>query len=199
MISVFVAAVGVLGTALGAALSAFFAARSEGRRQGVLERQQVRQELMQKDAQLRELRLEHLRWRRERRQAAYLELLTALSAADRANQQYFRELRAGAPPMPVDDARLTEIRRLFKDCEQILYMVALEGPADVAEVAQHLIEHFGALVAAVRQYAEAQSAAIADLAEDSNTVDMTGQSFMTTQKKFVSTARDALDEIVGEP
>ncbi len=154
---------------------------------------------MQKDAQLRELRLEHLRWRRERRQAAYLELLTALSAADRANQQYFRELRAGAPPMPVDDARLTEIRRLFKDCEQILYMVALEGPADVAEVAQHLIEHFGALVAAVRQYAEAQSAAIADLAEDSNTVDMTGQSFMTTQKKFVSTARDALDEIVGEP
>lgn len=66
MTSVLVAVVGVVGTAAGALLAAIIAARTENRRQAALERQQLRQELIQRDDQIRELRIEHLRWRRER-------------------------------------------------------------------------------------------------------------------------------------
>ncbi|MFJ3714191.1 hypothetical protein [Streptomyces sp. NPDC090053] len=84
MTAILVSVVGVLGTVMGAALTAFVAARTEQRR----ERSQAR-------VQLNDLRVEHQRWRRERRQAAYLSFLEALGAADRDNQGFFRELRAG--------------------------------------------------------------------------------------------------------
>ncbi|WP_019925562.1 hypothetical protein [Nocardia sp. BMG111209] len=198
MISVLVAAVSVFGTALGAALTAIVAARSETRRQGALERQQKRQELEQREGHLRELRLEHLRWRRERRQTAYLDLLGALSAADRANQQYFRELCTATAPMPLDTDRLAEIRRLSKDGEQLLFKVVLEGPAEVAEVAQNLITRLGSLVAEVRQFAEDHANSVADTAEHAIAVDVVGQSFIAIQREFLKTARDALDEIINE-
>lgn len=108
----------MLGTALGASLAAIISARAEHHRQTALERQQVRLELTQRDNHALEVRVEHPRWRRERRQSAYLEFLDALNAADRANQQYFRDRRAATQPVPVHEARVAEIRQLFKDAEQ---------------------------------------------------------------------------------
>ncbi|WP_327146820.1 hypothetical protein [Nocardia sp. NBC_01327] len=199
VISVLIAAVGIAGTVLGTVLTAAIAARAEGRRQAVAERQQVRQELTQQDSQLRELRLEHLRWRRERRQSVYLDLLTAISAADRADQQYFRELDTAPAPVAVDEARLAAIRSLFKDTEQVYYLVALEGPTSVAEVGQRLIQQLGALVRDVRGFAEAHAQAAADLDERRGIVEAAGSAFMTAQREFLEAARAALDEIVGAP
>lgn len=196
MISVLVASVGVLGTVLGVTLTAFITARAEGRRQAALERQQIRQELTQRDGQVCELRLEHLRWRRERRQSAYLELLEALNTADRANQQYFRELWAAVAPSQVDEVRLAEIRRLFKDSERVHYKVVLEGPAEVGDIAQKVIEQFSTLIREVRDFAQAQADTVADLADRRDTVEATGRLFMALESEFLDTARTALDEII---
>ncbi|WP_228566200.1 hypothetical protein [Nocardia sp. SYP-A9097] len=160
-----------------------------------MERQQIRQEIAQGNDQVREVRLEHLRWRRERRQHAYLELLEALSAADRANQHYFRGLQGATGPTQVDEARLAEIRQLFKNAEQVFYKVVLEGPPDVAEAAQRLIDHCGSLIGEVREFAGAQAEMVVDLVDRSDAVEMAGRSFMATQREFLSTASSALDEI----
>ncbi|MFG1794027.1 hypothetical protein [Nocardia sp. NPDC049149] len=177
-------------------LTASISAKTEGRRQVALERQQIREEQLQQDQQHRELRLEHLRWRRERRQAAYLDLLTDLTIADRANQQFFRELIAESEPTPVDETRLAEIRGLFKAAEQTLYRVALEGPASVVEAAQALTDQLSALVTEVRVFAQAHATQAPNVAELSSAVDATGQSFLVAQRMFLETARAALDEII---
>ncbi|WP_141692242.1 hypothetical protein [Nocardia brasiliensis] len=108
-------------------LTASISPRTESRRQLALERQQMREAQRQQDGQLHEPRLEHLPWRRA---LAYLDLLTDLSSADRANQQLFRELVARSAPAPVvDEARLGEIRRgLFKAAEHTADKVVLERP-----------------------------------------------------------------------
>lgn len=198
MISVLIAAVGIFGTAIGAVLTASISAKAEGRRQVALERQQIREEQLQRDTQARELRLEHLRWRRERRQAAYLDLLTDLTTADRANQQYFRDLIAEPDPTPVDEIRLAEIRSMFKTAEQTHHRVALEGPASVAEVAQALTDQLGVLVADVRDFARAHAVTAPNVAELSSVVETEGQSFLVAQRMFLETARAALDEIIDD-
>ncbi|APA96717.1 hypothetical protein NS506_02655 [Nocardia seriolae] len=196
MISVLVAAVGVLGTALGAGLTAVIAARAESRRQAALEREQARKELMQKDNQVLDLRVEHFRWRRERRQTAYLEFLQALAAADRANLQEFRTLKAATPPEPFAVERIAEIRRLFKHAEQAGDLVLLEGPDQVAAATHELILQFGTLVQAVRDFAEAHSGSADDLPARVQTIEAIGERYLAARLELIRGARVALDEII---
>lgn len=196
MISVLVAAVGVLGTALGAGLTAVIAARAENRRQSALEREQVRKELAQKDNQVLELRVEHFRWRRERRRAAYLDLLQALAAADRANQQEFRALVAATAPEPFAAERIAEIRSLFKHAEQVGDLVLLEGPDQVAAVTQELISQFGLLVRAVRDFAEAHANSADDLLMRQQAIEEIGERYLAARRELLHVARIALDEII---
>ncbi|MFX0573743.1 hypothetical protein [Nocardia nepalensis] len=196
MISVLVAAVGVLGTALGAALTAIIGARAENRRQAALERQQARNELGQKDNQVLELRVEHFRWRRERRQAAYLDFLQATAAADRANLQEFRTLKAATPPEPLAVERFAEIPRLIKHAEQVGDLVLLEGPGHVAAATQELVSQFGSLVQAVRDLAEAHSRSADDLRLRQQTIEEMGERYLVARLEFLGAARAALDEII---
>lgn len=182
MTAIFVSVVGVLGTVMGAALTAFVAARTEQRR----ERSQDR-------AQLNELRVEHQRWRRERRQAAYLSFLEALGTADRDNQAFFRELRARRSPAPLDEARIGAIRLKFKDAESAGFVVILEGPEVVAEAAQNLVDLLSSLVQGVREYAEA--AAVDSVGNGGDTVHEVGMRFVAERKAFLGLARDVLDEV----
>ncbi|WP_316574285.1 hypothetical protein [Nocardia canadensis] len=198
MISVLIAAVGIFGTAIGAALTAAIAAKSDGRRQAALERQHAREQQAHADGQLRELRSEHLRWRRERRQTAYLDLLEALSSADRANQRYFRVLRSEPEPVAVDEARLAEIRELFKGAEQAHYKVILEGPHSVAQATHALLNELGDLVCAVEDFVQAH-ATTGDVTEFRRKVDTAGTNFMSSHRAFLDVARNALDEILDVP
>ncbi|MFE6025811.1 hypothetical protein [Streptomyces niveus] len=147
MTAIFISFVGVLGTILGAAFTAFVAARTEQRRK-----------ISQDRVLLNDLRVEHQRWRRERRQAAYLSFLEALGAADRDNQALFRELRARRAPVPLDDTRIAAIRLKFKDAENAGLVVILEGPEAVAEASQNLVDQLSSLVQDVREYAEVVAA-----------------------------------------
>ncbi|MEC3915495.1 hypothetical protein [Nocardia sp. CDC160] len=174
-------------------LTAYIGARTETRRPAAIERQQTRQDLIQRDNQVRELQIEHLRWRREHRQAAYLDLIEAANTADRANQQYFRELLASTEPIPADQARLAEIRQHFKHAEHISYKVMLEGPAEVAQAAQRLIDALATVIHEVREIAQtpaSQTRPVAAAAAES-----AGWTYLDQQKEFLGTARAALDEI----
>ncbi|MDW8478453.1 hypothetical protein R3L02_42670 [Streptomyces scabiei] len=182
MTAIFISIVGVLGTVMGAALTAFVAARTEQRR----ERSQDR-------VQLNELRVEHQRWRRERRQAAYLSFLEALGTADRDNQAFFRELRARSSPVPLDETRIAAIRLKFKDAESAGLVVILEGPETVAEAAQNLVDHLSSLVHGVREYAEAATAD--SLGNGGDTVHEAGMRFIAERRAFLGLARDVLDEV----
>ncbi|GAB4588958.1 hypothetical protein [Nocardia sp. IFM 10818] len=196
MISVLVAVVGVVGTALGASLTAIISAHTENRRQAALERQQARQELTHRGNQILEVRVEHLRWRRERRQSAYLDFLEALAAADRANQQYFRDRRAAADPIPAQEVRVAEIRQLFKDAEQRGNRVLLEGPTAVAEAASKLIEVQGVLIREVQAFGQAQAASSDDAHQRAGTAEATGLTYLVAHREFIDAARAALDEVI---
>lgn len=184
MTAILVSVVGVLGTVMGAALTAFVAARTERRR----ERSQNR-------VQLNELRVEHQRWRRERRQSAYLSFLEALGAADRDNQAFFRELRARRSQVPLDETRIAAIRLKFKDAESAGLVVILEGPEAVAEAAQNLVDQLSSLVQDVREYAEAVAAD--SLGNGGDTVHEAGMGFIAERRAFLGLARDVLDEVTN--
>ncbi|WP_338760729.1 hypothetical protein V7968_32325 [Nocardia vulneris] len=157
----------------------------------------MREAQLQQDGQVRELRLEHLRWRRERRQLAYLDLLTDLSSADRANQQLFRELVAESAPAPVvDDARLGEIRGLFKAAEHTADQVVLEGPAAVAATASAVTAQLGVLVSEVRAFARAHADSAPQEVEHRRFVEEAGQRFIQARTTFLESARTALDEVL---
>jgi hypothetical protein len=193
MTSIVVSLVGVLGTVMGAALTAFVAARAEQLREAALERQHIRQEETQNRTQLVELRVEHQRWRRERRQAAYLAFLEALGAADRDNQALFRSLRARRSPAPPDEERIAAIRVAFKEAESAGLVVILEGPETIAQAAQQLVDQMSSLVQDVQTYAEA--AAADGHAEQGGAVHEAGMQFIAARYTFLGMARDALDEV----
>ncbi|WJY35844.1 hypothetical protein QT196_00310 [Streptomyces sp. P9-2B-2] len=182
MTAILVSVVGVLGTVMGAALTAFVAARAEQRR-----------EATQNRVQLNELRVEHQRWVRESRQAAYLSFLEALGTADRDNQAFFRELQARRSPAPLDEARIAAIRLKFKDAESSGLVVILEGPETVADAAHNLVVQFASLVQDVREYAE--EAAAEGLTDRGNAVHEAGMKFIAQRWAFLGMARNALDEV----
>ncbi|WP_406478192.1 hypothetical protein [Streptomyces platensis] len=189
MDTVLVSVVSVLGTVVGAGLTAFIAARTERRRQAA-------QDTAEQQTRMHELRVEHQRWRRERRHGTYLAFLEAVSAADRANQEHFRHLRATPPGGVLDARRLAEIRQLFKAAEAVGHAVLLEGPDDVAEAALGLILRLSSLVRDIREYALAHAASHDRLDENGAECHEKGMAFIAQHKAFLGIARAALDEVI---
>ncbi|MFF4500381.1 hypothetical protein [Streptomyces sp. NPDC001401] len=119
----------------GAALTGFISARSERRKEQALERQQQRQQEAEDRGQLRELKAEHMQWRRERRQAAYEGLVEATQAYERTALEYSFVSTS-------DDCEPGKRAQCFEDMEAALQAlrqaagkVRLEGPDEVAEAA----------------------------------------------------------------
>ncbi len=196
MTAIVVSVVGVLGTIMGAALTAFVAARTEQRTATALERQYIWQEESQNRVQLNELRVEHQRWRRERRQAAYVAFLEALGAVDRDNQSLFRELQVRRSSVPFDEARVAAIRVKFKDAESAGIVTILEGPETIAAAAQGLVDRMSSLVLDVRAYAEA--AAADGIPDAGGAVHEAGMELIVQRRVFLDMARDALDEVANQ-
>ncbi|MEE1744033.1 MULTISPECIES: cation:proton antiporter [unclassified Streptomyces] len=125
----------ICGTLLGSGLTAFVTARTDRRRNEALERQQIRDEAARDRAQRRELRAEHQKWSRDRRQAAYQSLMDAAHEAQGAIWQLGR-----LTPEAFDQHRY-DIRRgaaidAVRATRRAADAVQLEGPTDVAEAAE---------------------------------------------------------------
>ncbi|MEV5988324.1 hypothetical protein AB0L85_25470 [Streptomyces sp. NPDC052051] len=193
-------AIAIVGTLLGSGLTAFVTARIERRKNEALERQQIRQEAAQDRAALRELRVEHQRWRRDRRQAAYQGLLDAAHEAQGAIWQLARltlepydqdryDIRRGAA---IDAVRATR---------QAATTVELEGPAGVAQAGAEYAEAIDRHMHPPIQYLmELSKGPLTDEQKDRyrSSAAETGPLVEDMRRRFVPLARAALDELVVE-
>ncbi|MFI9604773.1 hypothetical protein ACIHCX_33860 [Streptomyces sp. NPDC052043] len=193
-------AIAIVGTLLGSGLTAFVTARTERRKNEALERQQIRQEAAQDRAALRELRVEHQKWRRDRRQAAYKSLMDAAHEAQGAIWQLARltlepydqhryDMRRGAA---IDAVRATR---------QAATTVELEGPAAVAQAGAEYAEAIDRHIHPPIQYLmELSRGTQTDEQKDRyrSSAAETGLHVDDMQRRFVPLARAALDELMDE-
>ncbi|MEV7384413.1 hypothetical protein [Streptomyces lydicus] len=187
MDTILVSVVSVLGTIAGSALTALVAARSERRRQAA-------QDAAERRSQHYDLHTEHVRWRRERRHSTYLSFLKCMSTADRANQAYFHHLNTSPRETAVDDERLAEIRRLFKDAEAASHAVVLEGPDEAADASQNLTQRLASLTEHVREYALAKANAQEEITSLRELCHTTGMAYIAEHHELLRALRTALDE-----
>lgn len=192
--------IAIFGTLLGSGLTAFVTAQTERRRNEALEQQQIREEAARDRTQRRELRLEHRKWRRDRRQAAYQGLLDAAHEAQGAIWQLGRltvepfdqhryDIRRGAA---IDAVRAT---RRAADAVQ------LEGPADVAQAANEYAKavdlNIEPSIESLMQLSkgplsEEQQERYHSAAAEGNAL------VESCQQRFVPLARQALDELMND-
>ncbi|MET9086091.1 hypothetical protein ABZX77_30155 [Streptomyces sp. NPDC004237] len=125
------AAFGVFGTLAGGGLTGFVGARQARRQQEVHERTQIRA-----------LVAEHHRWRLERRRDAYVAYLVAANEARRT----FVSLRGALLVEPCEEASVRAAVEAFPQAVQGIrplgMIVALEGPASVADAARDFTRIF---------------------------------------------------------
>ncbi|MEV6066043.1 hypothetical protein AB0L82_05760 [Nocardia sp. NPDC052001] len=96
-------------------------------------------------------------------------------------------------PIPTNQTRLAEIRQHFKHAEHTSYKVMLEGPAEVAQAAQRLIDALATVINEVREYAQTSTGQTRSAAG----AETAGWAYLDQQKEFLGTARAALDEIIN--
>ncbi|MEV7444598.1 hypothetical protein AB0O22_26290 [Streptomyces sp. NPDC091204] len=193
-------AIAIVGTLLGSGLTAFVSARTERRKNEALERQQIRQEAAQDRAALRDLRVEHHKWRRDRRQAAYQGLMDAAHEAQGAIWQLARLTLE-----PYDQHRYDVLRGAAIDAvratRQAATTVELEGPIDVAQAGADYAEAIDRHIHPPIQYLmELSKGPLTDEQKDryrSSSAE-TGLLVEDLQRCFVPLARAALDELMDE-
>ncbi|ROQ68489.1 hypothetical protein EDD93_2957 [Streptomyces sp. 840.1] len=193
-------AVAVGGTLLGSGLTALAAARTERRKDEALGRQQQRQEAADDRARRRDLRVEHRKWRRDSRQAAYQGLMDAAYEAHGAVWQLAR-----LTSDPYDRHRYDTRRGLAIDAvratRQAANRVQLEGPAPVAQAAADWAEAVDGHIHPPIEY-------LMELGEGPPSEERTeryrsaaaetGRLVEAMQRRFVPLAREALDELMDE-
>ncbi|MEV5688827.1 hypothetical protein AB0L68_37585 [Streptomyces sp. NPDC052164] len=193
-------AIAIVGTLLGSGLTAFVTARIERRKNEALEKQQIRQEAAQDRAALRDMRVEHQKWRRDRRQAAYQGLMDAAHEAQGAIWQLARLTLE-----PYDQHRY-DIRRgaaidAVRAARQAASTVELEGPAGVAQAGAEYAEAIDRHIHPPIQYLmELSKGPLTDVQKDRyrSSAAETGPLVADMQRRFAPLARAALDELMEE-
>lgn len=193
-------AIAIVGTLLGSGLTAFVTARTERRKNEALERQQIRQEAAQDRAALRELRVEHQKWRRDRRQAAYQGLMDAAHEAQGAIWQLARLTLE-----PYDQHRYDVRRGAAMDAvratRRAATTVELEGPTGVAQAGAEYAEAMDRHIHPPIQYLmELSKGPLTEEQKDRyrSSAAETGLLVQDMQRRFVPLARAALDELMDE-
>ncbi|MEV0916085.1 hypothetical protein AB0I93_17770 [Streptomyces sp. NPDC049967] len=193
-------AVAVGGTLLGSGLTALVAARTERRKDESLRRQQLRQEAVDDRTRRRDLRVEHRKWRRDSRQAAYQNLMDAAHEAHGAIWQLAR-LTSDPYDRPRYDTRRGIAIDAVRATRQAAHRVQLEGPTPVAQAALDWAEavdrHIHPPVEYLRELGEGP---LSDERKDRyrSAAAETGLLVEAMRRRFVPLAREALDEVMGE-
>ncbi|WP_018548357.1 hypothetical protein [Streptomyces sp. LaPpAH-108] len=190
--------IAICGTLLGSGLTAWAAALAERRRNEALERQQMREEAARERDRRRELRAEHQKWRRDRRQAAYQDLMDAAHEAQGAVWQLGRLVLE-----PFDQHRYDVRRGVAIDAVRATRRAAdavqLEGPEDVAQVAEEYARavdrHIGPPIEALT--GRGQGAPSETRIEGYRSAAAETEALVEAcRQRFVPLARRALDELV---
>ncbi|GAA2084896.1 hypothetical protein GCM10009759_04280 [Kitasatospora saccharophila] len=120
----------------GGVLTAWGTFKIEDKKQATLRQQATEQAKTEKEARLLEVRVEHLRWLRNRRQTIYLEFAQALEVARRAigDSYVFAHAAAAASPS-VKVEMSTTLGSALSNLSAVLAAVRIEGPAEVDKAA----------------------------------------------------------------
>ncbi|MFD0022446.1 hypothetical protein [Streptomyces sp. NPDC058382] len=193
-------AIAVGGTLLGSGLTALVTARTERRKDESLQRQQMRQEVADDRTRRRDLRVEHRKWRRDSRQAAYQSLMDAAHEAHGAVWQLDRLTLD-----PYDQQRYDTRRGLAIDAvratRQAANRVQLEGPAPVAQAASDWAQALDRHIHPPIDYLmELGRGPLGDERREHHrsAAAETGLLVETAQRRFGALAREALDEVMDE-
>ncbi|MFF1920547.1 hypothetical protein ACFVW8_08210 [Streptomyces sp. NPDC058221] len=192
--------IAVGGTLLGSGLTALVTARTERRKDESLQRQQIRQEAADDRTRRRDLRVEHRKWRRDSRQAAYQALMDAGHEAQGAVWQLARLTLD-----PYDQQRYDTRRGLAIDAarttRQAANRVQLEGPAPVARAASAWAEAIDRHIHPPVEYLmELGKGPLSEEQKEHyrSASAETGLLVETAQRRFAPLAREALDEVMDE-
>lgn len=143
---------GMIGTLVGGGLAGFLSLRSEHLRHQAQERQEERQSHRQEALQVMDLRLEHHRWRREHRREVYQEFAGKAQTARGASLDYHRSCLQGiSDPVRIADLR-SEGRKAHRDAVLTSYGVGLQGPEEVAALANDCIASLRDLLNCAEQH-----------------------------------------------
>ncbi|WP_405088817.1 hypothetical protein [Microbispora sp. NBC_01389] len=118
----------------GATITAVINARSERRREQALERQQLHEERVRLNHQLRDLQADHQRWLRDRRHEAYRALIDSMYDTRRALNEHWASV-AGAD-FDAQHAMTCQIAasKQLSEIQALSRAVQLDGPANVADI-----------------------------------------------------------------
>ena len=184
----------------GAALTGFISARSERRKEQALDRQQHRQQEAADRSQALELKAEHLKWRRERRQAAYEALVEATQRMNRATLEYFCAATLPEYDSAAGRAAFDNAESALEIVERAASKVRLEGPDDVAEAAD-TCESTGDIflnqVVHVAQLLKSGDADTEAVREAENRAGAGGERYADVCWDFVVRARKSLDDVMA--
>lgn len=188
---------GMIGTLVGGGLAGFLSLRSEHVRHQAQEQQEERQSDRQEVLQVMELRLEHHRWRRERRREVYQEFAGNAQAARGAALDYHRSCLEGtSDPQCIADLR-SEGRKTHRDAVLASYGVGLQGPEEVAAMANDCIASLRDLLNCVEQHEARLSSELPTEEATAEMEERIGIQYIDVQDRlrtFVDAGRVALDQ-----
>ncbi|MFD8597539.1 hypothetical protein ACFV1L_21305 [Kitasatospora sp. NPDC059646] len=133
--SLLLALVAVAGPLAGVALNSFTSSRTERLKIEATQQEAARQQDTADRARASERRVEHLRWRRDRRQAAYSAFLHSLGEITQLCKDGMVLYANGIPDRDRAEDVRTAITAALKDSNSRLATVRLEGPRPLAEAA----------------------------------------------------------------
>lgn len=192
--SLLLSLVGIAGTLAGGGLTSFTSARLERRKEASADRQQQRQDEATERAQERELKVEHYRWRRDRRQAAYVDFFA--KAQDLLFT--FAKVNSEVGSENGNSERRHELLNEAHEAVSALHLrtavVMVEGPMEVSHQAALIHTRLTLLVSSASS--ALKSTDPAEAARHTRELNESIESLSQAQGAFLTAAQSALDEVV---
>ncbi|MEV0253586.1 hypothetical protein AB0H82_04825 [Streptomyces sp. NPDC050732] len=185
--------VGIVGALAGGGLTGFMNARIERRREAVTERQQIRQEQAAERTHLRDLQIEHYRWRRDRRQSAYVDFHAKSQKVLLVFSKVNAEVGRGQGGRESTRQLLEEAHEATSDALHSTAVVQIEGPAEVGIRASVIQVRLTLLVAS----AAAALDSLDEAARYNRELKEAIQSLSEAQGEFLTAAQVAMNEVVA--
>ncbi|MFC8665500.1 hypothetical protein [Streptomyces sp. NPDC057199] len=185
--------VGIAGTLAGGGLTGFMNARIERRKEAATERQQFLQEQAAERSHTRELKIEHYRWRRDRRQSAYVDFYSQSQKLLFLFTKVNAEVGQGRGDRESTRQLLEEAHVATSDVHRSTAVVQIEGPTEVGIRAAAIHTRLTLLIASAARALDS----LDEAARHHRDLQESIQSLSEAQGEFLAAAQAAMNEVVA--
>ncbi|MEH0544946.1 hypothetical protein QA802_18205 [Streptomyces sp. B21-105] len=191
--SLLLTTVGVAGTLAGSGLTGFISARLERRKEAAAERTQLRQEQAADRVHIREQKIEHYRWRRDRRQSAYVDFYAKSQELLLLFTKLHVRVQPGAGESEATRQLLQEADEVNAALHKLTAVVNVEGPRNVSNQASLIQTRLSLLMAsAVRAL---NSSDPGEAIDHRDQLQQSIETLTEAQTSFLNLAHAALEDI----